>query len=201
MNKALIIIQAELKTPKNQTNSFGGYKFRSCEDILEAVKPLLLKTESVLTIEDDVVLVGDRIYVKATATIWTKEGEFSVSAFAREAESQKGMNDSQLTGSTSSYARKYALNGLFCIDDTKDADATNTHDKEEPVKKAPVEKTPVKKKEGGVERSMKFVQKFQDAEISVDWQEVIQEYGVKKLGELNDGQFLEIKKKYFKEKK
>ena len=118
--KELNIIQQGLKAPKGQKNSFGNYKYRSCEDILEAVKPLL--GETVLTLTDDMVEVAGRIYVKATATLSTESDKVSVSAFARESETKKGMDDSQITGSASSYARKYALNGLFCIDDTKDAD-------------------------------------------------------------------------------
>jgi hypothetical protein len=108
-------------------NTFGKYKYRSCEDILEAVKPLL--GDLVLTISDDIVEVGGRVYVKATVSINSGSGSVSTTAFARESETKKGMDDSQITGSASSYARKYALNGLFCIDDTKDADATNQHDK------------------------------------------------------------------------
>lgn len=125
--KELIEIQSELKAPKNQRNNFGNYNYRSCEDILEAVKPLLKKHECLLTISDEIVEVGGRIYVKATATITNKENSYNVTSYARESESKKGMDSSQLTGATSSYARKYALNGLFLIDDTKDADATNTH--------------------------------------------------------------------------
>ena len=110
-----------MKAPKNQFNKFGGYKYRNCEDILEAVKPLL--NGAILTISDEIVMIGDRYYIRATATY--RDGDFtqSAAAFAREDESKKGMDASQLTGSTSSYARKYALNGLFCIDDTKDADS------------------------------------------------------------------------------
>lgn len=120
-------IQQELKAPKNLENKFGGYRYRSAEGILEAVKPLLGKYKCVLTISDDVVAVGNRIYIKATATLTNKEGKtISTTAFARESESKKGMDDSQLSGSCSSYSRKYALNGLFAIDDTKDADALNT---------------------------------------------------------------------------
>ena len=121
-------IQCELKAPKTQMNKFGGYAYRSCEDILEAVKPLLQKYEAVLTIGDEIIAVADRIYVKATATLKGKDGEVSVSAYAREPASKKGSDQSQITGAASSYARKYALNGLFAIDDAKDADATNTHE-------------------------------------------------------------------------
>jgi hypothetical protein len=125
-------IQTELKAPKNQRNNFGNYNYRSCEDILEAVKPLL--QGAVLVLNDEIVNIGTRFYVKATATI-SVEGGASISnaAFAREEETKKGMDAAQITGSASSYARKYALNGLFMIDDTKDADATNQHGKETPA--------------------------------------------------------------------
>lgn len=124
---ALLDIQARLKAPKGQTNNFGNYKYRSAEDILEAVKPLLKDNGCFLTISDDIVMVGSRIYVKATITL-SKNGEtIQTTAFARESESKSGMDASQITGASSSYARKYALNGLFCIDDTKDADALNTN--------------------------------------------------------------------------
>nr|WP_314793751.1 ERF family protein [uncultured Campylobacter sp.] len=128
MLEVLNKIQCELKAPKTQMNKFGGYAYRSCEDILEAVKPLLQKYEAVLTIGDEIIAVADRIYVKATATLKGKDGEVSVSAYAREPASKKGSDESQITGAASSYARKYALNGLFAIDDAKDADATNTHE-------------------------------------------------------------------------
>lgn len=128
----LAAIQAELKAPKNQENKFGGYKYRSCEDILEAVKPLLKKEGLALILSDNIEEVGGRVYMKATATILDSGdagSSIGVAAYAREAETRKGMDDSQVTGSASSYARKYALNGLFAIDDTKDADATNTRGK------------------------------------------------------------------------
>ena len=128
MNK-LLQIQTELKAPKSQFNSFGKYNYRNCEDILESLKPLLLKYELTLTISDDMVAIGNRIYVRATASI--NEGgkdPVSVTAFARESEDKKGMDAAQVTGAASSYARKYALNGLFLIDDTKDVD---NHDNRE----------------------------------------------------------------------
>lgn len=133
LKEKLLTIQSKLIAPKNQYNSFGKYKYRSCEDILEGLKPLLAETKTILTISDDIVLVGDRIYVKATAILHDCESDICISncAFAREPDDKKGSDASQVTGATSSYARKYALNGLFCIDDTKDADATNTHDKDE----------------------------------------------------------------------
>lgn len=130
--KRLIEIQKKLKAPKNQYNSFGKYKYRSCEDILEGVKPLLSELGLALVIHDNVQFVEGRFYVVAYASLYDEEGKFIVSstAYAREEETKKGMDGSQVTGAASSYARKYALNGLFAIDDTKDADATNTHDKE-----------------------------------------------------------------------
>lgn len=124
--KELISIQSELKAPKTQFNKFGGYKYRKAEDILEAVKPLLAKQKCTLIITDDIVLVGNRIYVKATATIKNEKGECETSTgWAREEETKKGMDGSQITGASSSYARKYALNGLFAIDDNADSDTTN----------------------------------------------------------------------------
>lgn len=124
--KELITIQSELKAPKSQFNKFGGYKYRKAEDILEAVKPLLAKQKCTLIITDDVVLIGSRIYVKATATIKNEKGECeATNGWAREEETKKGMDGSQITGASSSYARKYALNGLFAIDDNADSDTTN----------------------------------------------------------------------------
>lgn len=121
--KELIAIQAELKAPKGQMNKFGGYKYRSCEDILEAVKPLLQKHNAALTLTDDIIQIGGDVFVKATATFYAESSApVAVSAFARHPREKKGMDDSQITGAASSYARKYALNGLFCIDDTRDAD-------------------------------------------------------------------------------
>jgi len=120
-NQKVAEIQQKLKAPKGQYNSFGKYKYRSCEDILEAVKPLL--GDLVLTINDEIIQVANRIYVRATATLKDGGESMSVSSYAREPEQKKGMDESQITGTASSYARKYALNGLFLIDDTKDADS------------------------------------------------------------------------------
>lgn len=138
MLKQLSKIQQALKVPKGQLNSYGGYKYRSCEDILEAVKPILAENGAVLTISDEIVQLGDRYYIKATATLTDIVGDglttgksVSVSAYAREEPTKKGMDAAQITGSASSYARKYALNGLLCIDDTKDPD-TYEPKKEEP---------------------------------------------------------------------
>lgn len=122
LQQKLIEIQSELKAPKSQFNKFGGYNYRNCEDILEAVKPLCAKHEIVPLLSDEIVMIGDRFYIKATAKVTDGKDEIATTAFARESKEKKGMDESQITGSASSYARKYALNGLFCIDDTKDAD-------------------------------------------------------------------------------
>lgn len=146
--ESLANVQQSLKATKDLYNKFGGYNYRSCESILESVKPLLAKEHLALTLTDEMVQVGERIYVKATATVFptdyvggatitadkieSKTGQsISVDAYAREEETKKGMDSSQVTGAASSYARKYALNGLFCIDDNKDSDATNMHGKDE----------------------------------------------------------------------
>ena len=127
--KELLQIQSELKAPKGQFNAYGKYKYRSCEDILEAVKPILKKNNCPLLLSDSLIYVGDRYYIKATATLVNAEGKsVSTEAYAREEETKKGMDASQITGASSSYARKYALNGLLCIDDNKDSDTTNTGD-------------------------------------------------------------------------
>ncbi len=145
-------IQQELKAPKGQRNKFGNYNYRSCEDILEAIKPHL--DGGVVTLSDSIWISDQGNYVEATATFKYADGAEIVTAYAREDMSAKGMSPAQMTGAASSYARKYALNGLFCIDDTKDADSTNTHDKEpeEEPKKEPVlvkgtEEAPVTKKD------------------------------------------------------
>ena len=164
--KELINIISELKAPKDQYNSFGKYKYRSCEDILEAVKPLLSKYGCLLFISDEIKELqipydytsqvtekgtttethynGSRVYIEATATVVLPDGQtVSSKGIAREEVAKKGMDAAQITGAASSYARKYALNGLFCIDDTEDADATNKHGKEEPT--TPTYKTPKQK--------------------------------------------------------
>ena len=123
----LLNIQTTLKAPKGQFNKFGNYKYRNCEDILESLKPLLFDNKVVVLINDDIVAVNDRIYIKTTVTLKDTESEEKIetTAFAREEETKKGMDSSQITGSASSYARKYALNAMFAIDDTKDSDTTN----------------------------------------------------------------------------
>ncbi|HIE4449369.1 ERF family protein, partial [Clostridioides difficile] len=132
----LVNIQSTLKAPKSQFNSFGKYNYRSCEDILEGLKPILKEEKALVILDDNIVQIGNRFYVEATATLIDAEtGEkVSTKALAREDETKKGMDLAQVTGSVSSYARKYALNGLFCIDDTKDSDATNKHGNEQKKK-------------------------------------------------------------------
>ena len=133
-------VQLELKAPKGQTNTFGKYKYRSCEDILEALKPLLNEYELTIVISDDIVQIGDRYYIKATVQVYNGDKVVETYALAREEEEKKGMDAAQITGSASSYARKYALNGLFAIDDTKDADS---QDNREHVSKPPAKKDEV----------------------------------------------------------
>jgi len=144
----LMKVQAELKAPKGQYNSFGKYKYRSCEDILEAVKPLNAKHGVVLTVGDEVVEISNRFYVKATATLVDIESGEKVTntALAREDDAKKGMDGSQITGTASSYARKYCLNGLYCIDDTKDADTDEYRAQQEhkPQESKPQERQYVK---------------------------------------------------------
>ena len=142
-NQKIVRVQSELKAPKGQFNSFGNFKYRSCEDILEAVKPLLATYDLVLKIEDDIVLIGDRYYIKATAMVTDGIQSLTTSAFAREPKDKKGMDEAQITGATSSYARKYALNGLFAIDDARDADSDDNSEKSQ-EKVAKVEKPQTK---------------------------------------------------------
>ena len=163
LHEKLMHIQHELKAPKNLHNNFGGYNYRSAESILEALKPLLVKYGATVTITDTIESIGDRIYVKATATILDAEvpatvkmsqggieikeaSKLEVTAYAREAETKKGMDDAQVTGATSSYARKYALNGLFLLDDTEDVD-TEAYQTQTQPEKAQAKKATTKKKE------------------------------------------------------
>ena len=126
MKDKLLKIQNELKAPKGQYNSFGKYKYRSCEDIFEALKPLLKEEGLLLRVSDELITIGERYYIKATAILTDGNETIENVAYAREEETKKGMDGSQVTGASSSYARKYALNGLFLIDDVKDSDSTNT---------------------------------------------------------------------------
>lgn len=142
IRESLFYIQQELKAPKSQHNDFGNFSYRSCEDILEAVKPLLNECSCVLIINDELVNVGERYYIKATATLKSVEDgdAISNSAYAREPAEKKGADLSQITGACSSYARKYALNGLFCIDDQKDADTTNNGKKDAKATKTQIKR-------------------------------------------------------------
>lgn len=153
IHKALSEIQAKLKAPKGQFNSFGKYKYRSCEDIVEAVKPLLFESGLAMTMSDDITTAGERVYVKATVSITDGKDIVTATAFAREPLDKKGMDASQITGTASSYARKYALSGLFAIDDTKDAD-TDEHQKQ-------VDQQP--KKRVNKRQVQQYVQAFVDA--------------------------------------
>ena len=144
LQKKLAKIQKELKAPKNQFNKFGGYKYRSCEDILEAVKPLL--DGAVLIISDEIDCIGERYYIRATAILSDGEEKIEVQAYAREPDVRKGMDAAQVTGASSSYARKYALNGLFCIEDTKDPDSTHKENGEKPQEAPPKKQAPSKGK-------------------------------------------------------
>lgn len=142
--KELITIQSTLKAPKSQFNAFGNYKYRKVEDILEAVKPIMSNLGCTLVMTDDIVMVGNRIYVKATATLKNSKGEIEITTgYAREEETKKGMDGSQITGAASSYARKYALNGLFAIDDNADSDTTNIGNQQSQQKVKSSNKEPV----------------------------------------------------------
>ena len=176
LKEKLLAIQTELKAPKGQYNNFGKYKYRSCEDILEAVKPLLAENKVVLTITDEVVDIGSRIYVRACATISDVESDehFTNVAWAREDEAKKGMDGSQITGTASSYARKYCLNGLFLIDDTKDAD-TDEYQKTAKINDKDVEA---------------LRKRFET--LNIDEEALCKQYGLKSLKEMSVGQMTEL---------
>jgi len=191
-------IQKEMKAPKSQFNAFGKYKYRSCEDILEAVKPFLNGT--VLYISDEMVLIGERYYLKATATLRNGDDAVSVTAYAREEIEKKGMDSSQITGAASSYARKYALNGLFLIDDTKDSDATNEHGKgagDEKPKGSQVEQ--LKGKLGGNNAADPYLTEAQAKDImgqlrkaKIRGEALLSHFKVSRLGELRESQLNEV---------
>lgn len=169
----LVEIQKNLKAPKGQFNKFGNYKYRSCEDILEAVKPLVSQQGLIITITDEIINIGERYYVKAIAKVFDEKSEITVSALAREEEQKKGMDGAQITGAASSYARKYALNGLFAIDDTKDAD-TKDNTKEE-IKKI-------------TEKQVSTILDFKTAlELSDEkWAEILSKMKIKSLENLTE---------------
>lgn len=186
----LLNVQIELKAPKNQFNKFGGFKYRSCEDILEALKPVLSKYKLAMIITDDIITVNNRNYVKATVKLFNTEKEEFIenNAMAREEESKKGMDGSQITGASSSYARKYALNGLFAIDDTKDSDSTNTYDGVE--KKSKVQEY-LNSRPGMVERLTEYL-------TGENLERTLNHFGVKEINEMTDEQLQEATKKIFK---
>lgn len=190
----LLKAQVELKAPKGQYNSFGKYKYRSCEDILEALKPVLDKLKLTLFIKDDVIEVNTRNYVKATIILVNIEKPDEIietSALAREEETKKGMDGSQITGASSSYARKYALNGMFMIDDTKDSDSTNTHGKEEAKTYEEKKQTFLNSKEGMIER-------LKESLSSDKLKKVLSAYNVNELWEMTTEQLKEACEKIFK---
>lgn len=187
----LLNIQNELKAPKGQFNAFGKYKYRSNEDILEAVKPLLAKYKTALVVSDEIVEVGGRLYVKATSTLHDIDSAETLynTAYAREEEDKKGMDGSQITGASSSYARKYSLNGLFAIDDNKDSDSTNLHDKTnytEEIKEAKP-KTTVKESS--------FLKVAKDLIAEKDYQNLFNYYKVNSWEEFTETQLKDIIKK------
>ncbi len=193
----LLNIQNSLKAPKNQFNKFGNYSYRSAEDILEGVKPILAENKTTLVIDDMIIQVGDRYYVEATAKLINTEKPdemVQATAYAREDERKKGMDLSQLTGSTSSYARKYALNGLLAIDDTKDSDATNKHGKEQKTKQQPKKSS---KYITDKQRKRMFAIAEGDAELVKD---AIEEFGFTGTDEITKAKYNDICK-YIEETK
>lgn len=187
MENKLAWIQSKLKAPKNQYNSFGKYSYRSCEDILEALKPLLAEQDAAIIIDDEIVCIGNRYYVKATARLADKGNVWSVTAYAREPESRKGMDEAQVTGATSSYARKYALNGLFAIDDTKDPDVTNKHGQngntEPPPPKQPQKEDKKKKGRFGFLAAMADFKKALGIE---QYYHILGDHGFEKSNQIED---------------
>ena len=194
----LLVIQTKLKAPKNQVNKFGGYNYRNCEDILEALKPILEQVKATLTISDEIVMIGTRYYIKSTATLIDIEKENSKIeniAFAREEENKKGMDASQLTGACSSYARKYALNGLFAIDDTKDADTMNNNE-DTKMKKVAHEETIVNKEtkklisQNIIDLFNKWVEKNKIDSTMITT--ILEKYGFKTINEVDTETYKKI---------
>ena len=190
----LMRIQAKLKAPKGQRNTFGNYNYRSCEDILEAVKPLLAEEGCTLTLSDEIELIGDRYYIKATATLKSDKEEIQVSAYAREEQAKKGMDSAQVTGATSSYARKYALNGLFCIDDNKDPDTDEyTKQKKKAQKSAKAEeKITAEMEKNAIElASDREVKTFMDMceKLGVDFKQIGKQAGATSLKAMTKEQY------------
>lgn len=192
-------VQEELKAPKGQYNDFGRYNYRSAEDILEAVKPILIKHGLTQVISDEIVSVNERYYISATVTIYNSDGEsLSTTAYAREAENKKGMDESQITGSASSYARKYALNGMYAIDDTKDADHDSypryEEKKETKQPTRPKKAPPVENKANLFEELEALGNAMKMAKVSKEdmKQETIARYGKEKSTDLNNQEIAEM---------
>lgn len=196
MLKELIQIQNELKAPKGQYNSFGKYKYRSAEDILEAVKPLLNKYDCQLTLSDSIEHIGDRYYVTALARIQKGDQSEYVTAFAREEESKKGQDGSQITGTASSYARKYALNGLFLIDDTKDAD-TDENKRERQNRASQSHSDEDRKITEAEAQKLRLLAKAHGQ----SGDELLEELGVERLGEVTLTQYASYIKRHNSEEK
>ena len=192
-------IQCELKAPKNLYNSFGKYKYRNAEGICEAVKPMLEKYKVILTLSDDIIQVGERYYIKATVSLKDVEsdGFIDTTAMARESLDKKGMDESQITGTASSYARKYALNGLFLLDDTKDADSDEYHNQtkkdDQPSAKEQKEVETIKHQKIS-ELKVKAIQAA-IAKERIDPQSVLNVYKIKSFEEMTEEMFLDANKK------
>lgn len=196
----LVMIQNELKAPKNQHNAFGGYYYRSCEDILEGLKPILLKYQCSIRLVDEMIMLGDRYYVKAVAVLTDEENGECVQtvAFAREELQKKGMDASQVTGSASSYARKYALNGMFAIDDTKDADTLDNREKDKPKPNRAQARQQAAKSKSEKGSDVESI-RAQMAITGTNEADVLNYYKVKRLEDIN-GKALEHLKKMLEQK-
>lgn len=211
LKEKLVAIQTEMKAPKNLYNSYGGYKYRNAEGILEAAKPYLKQHNVVLLVYDDIVAVGERIYVKAIAEFRDVESDefIRTQAFAREALTKKGMDDSQITGTASSYARKYALNGLFLLDDTKDADTDENHRESE----ARHRKTSPKAKDEPTDKEQQAMQDLANMKISkikvdslaqrcvadgVPTAEILRYYNIKSLEDMTEGNYAHMAQNWSK---
>lgn len=199
LKEKLSAIQNELSVPKSNFNSFGKYNYRSAEDILEAVKPICLKHKTVLVLNDEVKQIGERYYVEAFATLYDLESveTFKITAYAREEETKKGMDASQVTGATSSYARKYALNGLFNIDDTKDADTDEYHNQ---VTEGGKRETKAKAEKAQADDPIISSDKVEIAVATIRNKQttlanVLKAYGVEKLADLRESQYQNLMKR------
>lgn len=196
IQEKLMRIQTEIKAPKNLVNKFGGYKYRNAEGICEAVKPYLQKEKCALVLKDDIIAVSDRIYVKATATLLDCETNetYEATAYARESLTKKGMDDSQITGTASSYARKYALNGLFLLDDTKDEDSDECKIYKE--EKAKAEDDAKRTEEIG---NMKIADVKQNIlrkkceEEGVDMEKLLELYGLSNVADITEKDFRDMR--------